>query len=70
LSKPKLIKSCTGEEEEEEDYLTFMCRSTCFGRIYAHHQELTPALTAYGFTLKCGGSSAATTTSQDKTRVY
>jgi hypothetical protein len=38
-------------------YLTFMCRSTCFGRIHAHHQELTIALTASGFTLERGGSS-------------
>jgi len=34
-----------------------MCRSTCFGRLYAHHQELTTALTASGFTLERGGSS-------------
>jgi len=35
-----------------------MCRSICFGRLHAHHQELTIALTASGFTLKRGGSSA------------
>jgi len=29
--------------------LTFMSRSTCFGRLHAHHQELTTALTASGF---------------------
>jgi len=40
-------------------YLTFMCRSTCFGRLRAHHQELTAALTASGFTLERGGSSVA-----------
>jgi hypothetical protein len=34
-----------------------MCRSTCFGRLHAHHQELTTALTTSGFTLECGGSS-------------
>ena len=34
-----------------------MCRSTCFGRLQAHHQELTTALTASGFTLERGGSS-------------
>jgi len=34
-----------------------MCRSTCFGRLRAHHQELTTALTASGFTLERGGSS-------------
>jgi hypothetical protein len=31
-------------------YLTFMCRSTCFGRLHAYHQELTTAVTASGFT--------------------
>jgi hypothetical protein len=34
-----------------------MFRSTCFGRLHAHHQELTAALTASGFTLERGGSS-------------
>jgi len=29
----------------------FMCRSPCFGRLYAHHLELTTALTASGFTV-------------------
>ena len=38
-------------------YLTFMCRSTCFGRLHAHHQELTTALIASGFTLERGGGS-------------
>jgi len=28
-----------------------MCRSTCFGRLHAHLQELTTALTASGFTV-------------------
>jgi hypothetical protein len=32
-------------------YLTFMCGSTCFGRFLAHHQELTTALAASGFTV-------------------
>jgi len=59
-----------------------MCRSTCFGRLHAHHQELTTALTASGFTLERNGSSVvsrglasqtttnstATTTLQGKTR--
>jgi hypothetical protein len=31
--------------------------STCFGRLHAHHQELTTSLTASGFTLERGGSS-------------
>ena len=31
-------------------YLTFMCGSTCFGRLHAYHQELTTALAASGFT--------------------
>jgi len=35
----------------------FMFRSTCLGRLHAHHQELTTAVTASGFTLECGGSS-------------
>jgi len=34
-----------------------MCGSTGFGRLHAHHQELTTALTASGFTLERGGSS-------------
>jgi hypothetical protein len=38
-------------------YVTFMCRSTRFGRLHAHRQELTAALTASGFTLERGGSS-------------
>jgi hypothetical protein len=29
-------------------YLTFMCGSTCFGRLSAHHQEHTTALGASG----------------------
>jgi hypothetical protein len=32
-------------------YLTFMCGSTCFGRLPAHHQEHTTALEASGFTV-------------------
>jgi len=34
-----------------------MYRSTCYGRLHAHHQELATALTASGFTLERGGSS-------------
>jgi hypothetical protein len=34
-----------------------LLRSTCFGRLYAHHQELTTALTASGFTFERGGNS-------------
>ena len=34
-----------------------MCRSPCFGRLHAHHQELTTALTVSGFSLKRSGSS-------------
>jgi len=37
--------------------LRFMCRSTCFGSLHSHHQELTTALTASGFTLERGSSS-------------
>jgi len=32
-------------------YLTFRCGSKCFGRLRVHHQELTTALTASGFTV-------------------
>jgi len=63
-------------------YLTFICCSTCLGRLHTHHQELKTALTASGFTLEPGGSSvvgrgpagqattnnAATTKLQGKTR--
>jgi hypothetical protein len=28
-----------------------MCGSTCFGRLHAHHQKLTTALAASGFTV-------------------
>jgi hypothetical protein len=38
-------------------YLTFIYSSTYFGRLHAHHQELTTALTASGFTLERGKSS-------------
>jgi hypothetical protein len=38
-------------------YLMFMCGSTCFGRLFAHHQEHTTALGASGFTVECGGWS-------------
>jgi len=31
--------------------------STCSGRLYTHHQELTTVLRASGFTLERGGSS-------------
>jgi hypothetical protein len=34
-----------------------LCRSTCFGFFHAYHQELTTALTGFGFTLERGGSS-------------
>jgi hypothetical protein len=32
-------------------YLTFMCGSTCFGRLPVHYQEHTTALGASGFTV-------------------
>jgi len=37
--------------------LDVLCRSLCFGRLHAHHQELTTALTVSGFTLERGGRS-------------
>jgi hypothetical protein len=55
--------------------LDVLFRSKCFGRLHAHHQDLTTALTSSGFTLERGGSSvvgrglvAATTMLQGKTR--
>jgi hypothetical protein len=30
---------------------TFMCSSTCFGHFLAHHEEITTALAASGFTV-------------------
>jgi len=32
-------------------YLMFKCGSTCFGRLHAHHQEVTTALAASAFTV-------------------
>jgi hypothetical protein len=37
--------------------LDVLYRSTCFGRLHAHNQELLTALTASGFTMERGGSS-------------
>jgi len=38
----------------------FMCRSTGFGRLHAHHQELTTALTALVLPLERGSSNGKT----------
>jgi hypothetical protein len=38
-------------------YLIFCVAEHVSGRLHAHHQELTTALTASGFTLERGGSS-------------
>jgi hypothetical protein len=38
-------------------YFTFMYSLTCFGRLHAHYQKLTTALTASGFDLERGDSS-------------
>jgi hypothetical protein len=38
-------------------HLTFMCGSSCFGRLSAHHQERTTALGASGLPLERGGWS-------------
>jgi hypothetical protein len=66
-----------------QQFHEFICRSTCFGRLHTHHQELKTALTASGFTLERDGNSAVgrgltgynrpdnstpTTTFQGKTR--
>jgi hypothetical protein len=37
--------------------LNVLFRSTCFGHVHVHHQELTTALTASRFTLERGGRS-------------
>jgi hypothetical protein len=36
-------------------YLTFMCGSTCFGHLSAHHQGRTTALGTPGFTVGAWG---------------
>ena len=33
--------------------LVISCSSTCFGRLYAHHQEVRLRFTAYGFLSCC-----------------
>ena len=33
--------------------LVINCSSTCFGRLYAHHQEIRLRYTAYGFLSCC-----------------
>jgi hypothetical protein len=33
--------------------LVINCSSTCFGRLYAHHQEVRMRFTAYGFLSCC-----------------
>jgi hypothetical protein len=33
--------------------LVINCSSTCFGRLYAHHQEVRLRFTAYGFLSCC-----------------
>jgi hypothetical protein len=35
------------------DLLVISCSSTCFGRLYAHHQEVRLHFTAYGFLSCC-----------------
>jgi hypothetical protein len=45
----KLVKKLNGFTSLLLDVL---CRSTCFGRLHVHHQELKTALTASGFTLE------------------
>ena len=41
--------SCSGRLQVY--YLTFMCGSTCFGRLPAHHQEHATELGASSFTV-------------------
>ena len=47
----------TNQMQQFRKFMTFMFRSTCFGRLHARHQKITTALTASGFTLERGGSS-------------
>jgi hypothetical protein len=48
----------TNQMQQFYKFITWLLfRSTCFGRLHAHHRELTTALTASGFTLERGGSS-------------
>ena len=35
------------------DLFVITCSSTCFGRLYAHHQEVRLRFTAYGFLFCC-----------------
>jgi len=46
-----IVKNCKDATISQVYYLTFMCGSTCFGRLSAHHQERTTALGASGFTV-------------------
>ena len=50
-------RGLAGRPVSQVYYLTFMCRSTCFGRLHAHLQELTTAVAASGFTSERGGIS-------------
>ena len=40
------------------DILVINCSSTCFGRLYAHHQEVRLRFTAYGFLSCCSCDDA------------
>jgi len=51
INQPTRCKSSTSL------LLDVLFRSTCFGRIHAHHQELPTPLTASGFTFERGGST-------------
>jgi hypothetical protein len=48
LAKPLLIQIQINQPTMQQFYKfmtwRFMCRSTCFGRLHAHHQELTNVL--------------------------
>jgi ferredoxin-like protein FixX len=41
------------QDATNSDLLVINCSSTCFGRLYAHHQEVRLRFTAYDF-LSCG----------------
>jgi hypothetical protein len=54
----KIKKKLTNQMKQFYKFITLRFVSlNMFRRLHAHHQELTAALTASGFTLECGGSS-------------
>jgi len=46
-------KSETNQMQQLVILLLIICSSTCFGRLYAHHQEVRLRFTVYGFLSCC-----------------